>query len=237
MKVCVLVRHNPVTSNGGINSHDLQAVKEAVGIRKRFCREAEITVISLGPPAAVGILRSALTLGCGKAYLLSDPGFGGSDTWSTSYALMKGIETAGSFDLILCGDGTPAGGSGEVGPAVAAHFDIPVITAVSCIEALDDGWIVARRALEGGHEVIEAPLPLLLTCVRKITEPCVPAAVTDLYAAKTNIHTLRAEDIGVDADRMGLRNSLTSLVKVYYADETRCESCAGFAGKNFVQEV
>jgi electron transfer flavoprotein beta subunit len=214
MKICVLVRQVPSGNNG--NPFDLHAVEEAVLIRKHFCAEAEITVISMGPPAAARVLYSALALGCDNAYLLSDPAFGGGDAGSTSYALYKGIEAVGEFDVILCGDGSDAGRSGQVGPGVAAYFDMPVIAGVSCIEGLADGWIVARRSIEGGQEMVEASLPILLTLGSETGGPRLPVPETDPCAARAAIHTLEAEDIGVEAGRIGLRNALTSLAKVFY---------------------
>jgi electron transfer flavoprotein beta subunit len=204
-----------------INPLDLYAVEEAVRIKERAEDGVEITVVSMGPPAAMQALRSALAMGCDKACLLSDRKFGGADTWATSYALMKGIEALGPFDLILCGERATDGETGQVGPGVAAQFDIPVLAYVSAIDNLGDGSIVAQRAIEGGHEVVEAPLPALLTFVKEINEPRIPSLRGKLAAKKVEIPVLTAEQIGAEEDKIGLKSSPTRVVKVFYPTVTR----------------
>jgi electron transfer flavoprotein beta subunit len=173
----------------------------------------------MGPPTAMRGLRSALAMGCDGACLLSDCAFGGVDTWVTSYALMKGIEAAGPFDLVLCGRRATDGETGQVGPGVAALLDIPVISYVNAIESIADGWIVAQRAIEGGREVVEAPLPALLTLVKEINEPRVPTMRGKLNAREVKIPVLTAADIGAAED--SLKSSPTRVVKLSYPAVTR----------------
>jgi len=237
MKICVMVKQVPSTDQvkiddqtgtmirdgveAEINPLDLYAVEEAVAIKERSLEEVEITVISMGPPAAMQALRSALAMGCDKACLLSDRKFGGADTWATAYTLKKGIEAVGPFDLILCGERATDGETGQVGPGVAAQFDIPVIAYVSAIESLEGGRIVAKRAIEGGHETVEASLPVLMTFVKEINEPRIPSLRGKLNAKKVEIPTLSAEDIAAEEDKIGLKSSPTRVVKVFYPTVTR----------------
>lgn len=235
MKICVLIKQVPSTDQvkiddktgtmiregveAEINPLDLYAVEEAVRIKERAGEEVQITVISMGPLTAMRGLRSALAMGCERACLLSDCAFGGVDTWVTSYALMKGLEAVGPFDLVLCGQRATDGETGQVGPGVAAQLDIPVISYVNAIESIADGWIVAQRAIEGGREVVEAPLPALLTLVKEINEPRIPTLQGKLNARKVKIPVLTAADIGAAED--SLKSSPARVVKLSYPVVTR----------------
>ncbi|MBT7283026.1 MAG: electron transfer flavoprotein subunit beta, partial [Elusimicrobiaceae bacterium] len=73
-----------------LNPYDHFALENALKIKKDT--GGKLTVISMGPPQAVEVIKLALSLGADRGILLSDRAFAGSDTWATSYAISKGIE-------------------------------------------------------------------------------------------------------------------------------------------------
>jgi electron transfer flavoprotein alpha subunit len=115
-----------------VNPLDLYAIEEALVLKERY--GAHITVLSMGPPDAERALRESLAMGCDSAILLTDKAFAGSDTWATSRVLAAAIRRAGEVDIILAGERATDGDTGQVGPAVAAWLDIPVLTYVSSLE-------------------------------------------------------------------------------------------------------
>ncbi len=115
-----------------VNPLDLYAIEEALVLKERY--GAHITVLSMGPPDAERALRESLAMGCDSAILLTDRAFAGSDTWATSRVLAAAIRRAGDVDIILAGERATDGDTGQVGPAVAAWLDIPVLTYVSSLE-------------------------------------------------------------------------------------------------------
>jgi len=232
LKIVVLVKQVPATDKvkmdeetgtmirdgieSEVNPLDLYAIEEAVRIKERIGDEVEIIVISMGPKKAVEAVRSAIALGCDKGYLLNDKKFAGSDTWVTAYALSTGIKNlVKDFDMILCGERATDGETGQVGPEVGAYLDLPVLAYVSKIEEIADGKIRAHRAVEGGHEVVEAPLPLVMTVVKEINNPRMPNFKGKMKAKKMEIPLVTAEDIGADEDRLGLKGSPTRVVKIF----------------------
>jgi len=199
-----------------LNPLDLYAVEEAVRIKERLDNSVEISVISMGPKKAVEAIKSALALGCDQGYLLSDKKFAGSDTWATAYALSAAIKKlAGDFDIILCGERATDGETGQVGPEVGTYLGLPVLTYVSEIEEIGNTRIIAYRAVEGGHEKVEASTPVLISVVKEINDPRMPNFAGKMKAKKAEIPVLTANDIGADDERIGLKGSATRVVKIF----------------------
>jgi electron transfer flavoprotein beta subunit len=238
LKIVVLIKQVPATDKvkmdeetgtmirdgleSEINPLDLYAIEEAVRIKERMGTGVEISVISMGPKKAEEAIRIAIALGCDQGFLLSDRKFAGSDTWVTAYTLSQGImKIIGSFDMILCGERATDGETGQVGPEVGAYLDLPVLTYVSKIEEIGPEKVVAHRAVEGGHEWVEAPLPVLISVVKEINTPRMPNFSGKMKAKKAEIPLVTADDIGADESRLGLKGSPTRVVKIFHPQVAR----------------
>jgi len=232
LKIVVLVKQVPATDKvkmndetgtmirdgvaSEVNPLDLYAIEEAVRIKERIGDEVEITVLSMGPKKAEEAIKSAIALGCDKGYLLNDKKFAGSDTWATAYILSAGIQKiVGDVDIILCGERATDGETGQVGPEVGACLDLPVLTYVSKIEFIDNGKLIAHRAIEGGYEVVQTPIPVLISVVKEINTPRMPNFKGKMKAKKIEIPLVTANDIDVDEERLGLKGSPTRVVNIF----------------------
>ncbi len=132
-----------------INPDDLHALETAVNLKETF--GATITALTMGPPNAIDALAEAMGMGADKAVLLSDRAFAGADTWATSYTLGKAIQHVGDFDLILAGRQAIDGDTAQVGPQVADFLELPQVTYVFDIEAVNADSVVVKRQLEDGY--------------------------------------------------------------------------------------
>ena len=196
-----------------VNPFDMFAVEEALRLKERL--GGRVTALSMGPPQAEAALREVMSMGADEAILVSDPAFAGSDTWATGYTLATALREIGDFDLILCGNQASDGDTGQVGPGIAAHLDLPQITYVRKIKEIDGKHLVAERLLEDGYEVIHAPLPCLLTVVKEINEPRFPTLKGKIAARKAEIARWTAEHIRADRSKIGLDGSPTRVVKIF----------------------
>jgi len=151
------------------NPEDLNALEMALSVRD--AHGGHVTVISMGPPSAAAVMREALMRGADAVALLSDRAFAVADTLATAYALGCAIRRIGQPDIIFCGRQAIDGDTAQVGPQLAGALDIPQLTYTKEILALAPGRIRVRRLIEGGHEVVEATLPALLTVVGEANEP------------------------------------------------------------------
>ncbi len=179
-KIIVLAKQVPDTRNVGkdamkadgtvnraalpaiFNPEDLNALELALRVKDQFAGSS-VTLLTMGPPRATEIIREGLYRGADGGILLTDRAFAGADTLATSYAIATAIKKTGGFDLIVCGRQAIDGDTAQVGPQVAEKLGLPQITYTEEILSLEGSKIVARRHIDGGVEVVEGTLPLLLT--------------------------------------------------------------------------
>jgi electron transfer flavoprotein beta subunit len=196
-----------------VNPFDMYAIEEALRLRER--QGGTITAITMGPPQAEGALREALALGVDDAVLISNRAFAGSDTWATSLTLARAIRKIEDYDLILCGKQAIDGDTAQVGPGIAVHLQIPQITFVKKIEEISEKAIRAERMMEEGYQVVESPLPVLLTVVKEINEPRLPSLRGKMRAKKAEIPVWGPDDIGIAPEEVGLNGSPTYVSRIF----------------------
>lgn len=201
-----------------INPFDENAIEEALCLREQH--GGEVTVITMGPLQAEEALRQAIAMGADKAFLISDRAFAGGDTLATSYTLACAIRHLGEFDMIICGKQAFDGDTAQVGPGLAEHLGIPQVTYAIEVQ-VDSKKARVKRLLDDRFEIVETPLPCLLTVVKQINDPRHAGLKGVVKARKTEIPTLTIEDIGADPDRCGLSGSPTNVVRVFTPDRHR----------------
>jgi len=196
-----------------INPFDEYAIEEAVRLKERI--GGKTTVITMGPPQAENILREALARGIDSAILVSDRAFAGADTWATSYTLAMAIKKIGDYSLILTGKQATDGDTAQVGPGVAEMLDIPHVAYVRKIEEITTNTIRVERMMEDGYDIIEMPIPSLISVVKEINKPRLPSLRGMMASKKAVITKWTAQDIGADASKIGLTGSPTQVMKVF----------------------
>ena len=216
-----LVKMDPETGNlvrAGVptltNPLDLNALEAAVQLKERY--GGTVTLITMGPPAAESTLRECLAVGGDEAVLISGRAFGGADTLSTSYSIVKAAEMKGKFDLIFCGKESLDGATGQMASQLAERFDASQISCCLSIEEVADGRIRATRALEKGRELVEATLPCLVTVEKDNYYGRLPSLDDYLAAKRAEITTLGENDIdGLDPMKIGVPGSGTIVPRIY----------------------
>jgi electron transfer flavoprotein beta subunit len=202
-----------------VNPLDLYAIETALVLKETY--GGEVTAISMGPPGAMRVLREAAAMGCDSCALLSDRVFGGADTWATSYTLAQAVKKLGPFDIIVAGERATDGDTAQVGPALASWLDIPALTYVSKIERVEQvhgrteyGRLFLERLVEEGYEMLDAPLPCLITVVKEIAVPRLPTLKGKIRSREMDIPVFSGGDLDVNHDYLGLKGSPTRVVKI-----------------------
>ncbi|HEY4800432.1 MAG TPA: electron transfer flavoprotein subunit beta/FixA family protein [Bacteroidia bacterium] len=252
-KIIVLAKQVPDTRNVGkdamkadgtvnrsvlpaiFNPEDLHALEQALVIKDKF-PGTTITLLTMGPVRAAEILREGFYRGADDGILLTDRSFAGSDTLATSYALACTIKKIKDFDIIVCGRQAIDGDTAQVGPQVAEKLGLPQVTYAEEIISVTEKKIRIKRRLERGVEVVECPLPLLVT-VNSSAPACRPRNAkllmkykhantlskrqenTDDYMAGgedsyLTIKEWSVNDIVCDREQLGLGGSPTKVKKV-----------------------
>jgi electron transfer flavoprotein beta subunit len=200
------------------NPYDTHALEEALRLKDKF--GMRVAAISMGPPNAEATLRKALAVGVDEAILLSDRVFGGADTLATSNVLSAAIKKLNETEevaLVLCGKQTIDGDTAQVGPGIATRNRYSQLTLVDRIEDIDliRKKIRVRRKLEGRHEVVEAPLPAMLTVVRELNRPRYPSVPLRLESQDMEVKVWNNEVLKLNVNNIGLKGSPTWVSRIF----------------------
>lgn len=197
-----------------INPDDMNALEEALRIKDKT--DAEVVVVSMGPPQAKTVLREALAMGADSAYLVSDRAFGGSDTWATATILSAALETIGNYDVIFCGRQAIDGDTAQVGPEIAEFLNIPQITYAKDVE-IENDTVKVTRYTEFGDLVYKSSMPVLITAIKDLNNPRYPEIkrIYEAYSGSENVKILSLQDLDVDTTQIGLKGSPTNVYKSF----------------------
>lgn len=138
-------------------------------LRIRDTHESKISVISVGWKLSRPVLLKSLAAGADELLLLEDSAFEDMDSYATAFTLATAIRKLGQYDLILAGRQAADTNAGVVGSGIAEILGIPSITIARKIK-LTDSRIVVERVISNGYEVVEAPLPCLITVGNELGE-------------------------------------------------------------------
>ena len=179
-KIVVLAKQVPDTRNVGkdamkadgtvnraalpaiFNPEDLNALEMALQMKDRI-PDSEVVILTMGPFRAAEIIREAMYRGADRGYLITDRKFAGSDTLATSYALALAVKKLIPCDVVIAGRQAIDGDTAQVGPQVAEKLNMPQITYAEELIDINRGAITIKRRLERGIEVVQAPLPAMIT--------------------------------------------------------------------------
>ncbi len=237
-KIIVLAKQVPDTRNVGkdamkadgtvnraalpaiFNPEDLHALEQALCIKDKF-PGSTITILTMGPIRAAEILREGFYRGADDGILLTDRAFAGSDTLATSYALACTIKKIKDYDMIICGRQAIDGDTAQVGPQVAEKLGIPQVTYCEEILKVTDKNIQIKRRLERGVEVVECPLPLLIT-VNSSAPACRPRNAKRLMKYKHSNTLSKRQENDNDYVEGGLDSYLT--IKEWSVNDIVCDA-------------
>ncbi|MEA3308577.1 MAG: electron transfer flavoprotein subunit beta/FixA family protein [Chloroflexota bacterium] len=192
-----------------INPPDMNAMELALVLKERH--GGRVSIISMGPPFFTPLLRVALAMGADHIYLLSDRAFGGADTLATTYTLAKGIEKLGVVDLIICGEESSDGATGQVPPGLAEWLDWAQLTMVNSLDVdVEQRQVRGRREIHGGHEVLEVPLPAVVSVQTASNEPrFMDYRIKPWAFAEGRVTVWNQADLAAEAEYIGTPGSPT----------------------------
>ncbi len=201
-----------------INPFDTYAIEEGVRLKERT--GGSCTVITMGPPQAEQALRDAVAVGADDAILVSDRAFAGSDTWATAQVLAAAVAKFKDFDLVICGRQSIDSDTGQVAPELAERLGLPFVSYVSKVEEIRPGHIRVQRMVEFGHEVVECPLPAVISVTKEINTPRLPSLRNMMKARSLKPTVWSNSDLQIPTDRVGVTGSATRVVKIFFPQRT-----------------
>ncbi|MDD4819427.1 MAG: electron transfer flavoprotein subunit beta/FixA family protein [Flavobacteriales bacterium] len=246
LKIVVLAKQVPDTRNVGkdamkadgtinraalpaiFNPEDLNALEQALRLKDAH-PGTTVTILTMGPGRAADIIREGLYRGADGGYLLTDRAFAGADTLATSYAIATAIKKIKDYDLIIGGRQAIDGDTAQVGPQVAEKLGLTQVTYAEEILSAKNGKVTIKRRIDGGVEVVEAPMPIVVT-VNGSAAPCRPrnAKLVQKYKRAKTPTEKQAGDM--DYTELYDKRDFLNLVEWSVADVNGDLSQCGLAG-------
>ena len=227
MKIIVCVKQVPDTKGGVkfnpdgtldrgamltiMNPDDKAGLEAALRLKDQY--GAEVTVLTMGLPKAEDVLREAIAMGADNGILVTDRVLGGADTWATSTTIAGAIRNIKDYDIIITGRQAIDGDTAQVGPQIAEHLGIPVISYAEGIE-VDGDSVIVKRQYEDRHHMLKAKMPVLITALSELNEPryMTPGGIFDACDAEITTWG-RANLVDVEDVDLGLKGSPTKIAK------------------------
>ncbi len=204
-----------------VSPFDEQATEAALRIKD--AQGGKITVLSLGKDLLRDVVKKPLSMGADELILLEDEAFEEGDSWSTAYALAMAIKKIGEYDIIFCGRQSADWDAGQVGSGIAELLGIPSVTVAKKVEVVN-GKLRVERVVSDGYEVVEVPMPCLITVSNELGEPRYATLKGIMAAAKKQPIIWKPQDIGVEPSQIGAGGRQTKLLKLFQqVREAKCE--------------
>ena len=205
-----------------VNGFDENAVEAALRIKEGV--GANITVLSLGDNFVMDVMKKPLSMGADHLVLIEDEQVADLDPFATAYALSMAIQKVGEFDLILCGRQASDWDNAHVPLGMAEMLGLSCVTLARKVEVVDGG-VVVQRSVTDGYEVVEAPLPALVTVSNELGEPRYPTLRGIMTASRKTPTVWSASALGLDPAKLAPRLELTDLFVAVV--ERQCELIQG----------
>ncbi len=212
-KIKVSASGNSIDTEGMkwiMNPYDEFAVEEAIQTKEKH--GGEVVVISMGPSRVIETIRQALAMGGDSALHILDDGSPDVDSYATGKIIAGEIKKLGDFDIAFTGMKIIDEESGQVGVQIAEELGIPHVSLVSKVIEINPAAkkAVCQKEIDGGHMVVEVPLPCLITCPDAMNEPRYASLPGIMKAKKKPLTEAKVADINLE----GLTRVRTVEIKV-----------------------
>jgi electron transfer flavoprotein beta subunit len=176
-------------------------IKESLG--------GNVTLVSMGPEAALEAIKRGLSMGADKGVLVSDDALQGADALVTARVLAAAIGR-GEFDLVIGGVESTDGYTGTMTSTLAELLGLPQVTFAKTIEVAEGSVKVNRQTADGYH-VVECELPALITVTAGVNEPRYASFKGIMAAKKKPVETLSLGDLGLSGDDVAVKQTIAEI--------------------------
>ncbi len=223
MNIVVCVKHIPDPNipgeleGGRLKRSGVQGVLDPgdefgveTGLQLKEAHGGEVTLVSMGPPTAMEAIRRGLSMGADKGLLVSDDALQGACALVTARVLAAAIKKSGPFDLVIAGVESTDGYTGTMPSTLAELLDVPQVTFVKRLDSAD-GTIRADRQTAEGYQVVESPLPALITVTAGVNSPRYASFKGIMAAKKKPVDNLSIGDLGLSSEEVTSMQQIASV--------------------------
>jgi len=205
----MMVREGIPTVISDLDKHALEA---ALALRDK--NQGKVSVFTMAPESALDNILEALAMGADEGFLLSDRAFAGADTLVTSYTLAAAIQAKGPFDIVITGNESDDGSTGQVSAQLGEWLCFPHIMNISALVYSENALNVTALSEDGSIDYKMA-LPAVLGVTRKLNKPRLTNIMGMLKAKSKPLTVLHYGDFPTDDNYLGLKGSPTQPGAIY----------------------
>lgn len=178
-----------------VSTYDLNAIEAAVQLASAH-EDSKVVCVSVADAKADDskLKKGILARGVDELVMIADDACADLDAHATAAMLARLVDGLDAADLIVCGDGSADNYAQQVDVQLAAKLGLPVVTAATKITA-KDGALEVERTLEDVVEVVEVPLPAVVSVAPDIALPRIPGMKDILAAGKKPSSVNAASDV------------------------------------------
>ncbi|SHN88267.1 electron transfer flavoprotein [Desulfitobacterium chlororespirans] len=183
-----------------LGQYDLPAVE--AGVQLVETAGGKVTAVSVGNKQLDNskFKKAILSRGPEEACLVVDDLLTDADAFQTAQSLAKTISKKGAFDLVICGEGSSDLYAQQVGSQLGELLNVPAMNGISKITP-GDGKITVERTLEEEVEILEIPLPAVISVTTDSYQPRIPSMKEILAAGKKPVTQWTLTDIAVSTEQ------------------------------------
>jgi electron transfer flavoprotein beta subunit len=150
-----------------INPYDEIALTRALEIKE--AQGGTVTVINVGGAGTEPNIRKALAIGADDAIRVN------AEPVDALFVAKQIAEVAkkNQYDIILTGRESIDYNGAQVGGMIAELLDIPSVTVATKLD-VNGSEATLEREIDGGKEVVSAPVPFVATAQKGMAEPRIP---------------------------------------------------------------
>jgi electron transfer flavoprotein beta subunit len=200
---------------GDLDKHALEAA-----LSLRDAHGGKVSVYTMAPESVRDNILEALGMGADEAFLLSDRAFAGADTLATSHTLAAAIRKNGHYDLIITGNESDDGSTGQVSAQIGEWLGLPHIMNITALR-FQEGSLSLTTLTEDGSIDYELQLPAVIGVTRKVNKPRFINVMGMMKAKSKPLTILTADDLPAEKEYTGLSGSPTQPGDIYAPESGR----------------
>ncbi|MDE6251590.1 MAG: electron transfer flavoprotein subunit beta/FixA family protein [Lachnospiraceae bacterium] len=204
-----------------VNPLDYYALSIALRLKKTY--GGTVRTLSMGPSKCEKSLMSTMFVGVDESILITGDEFAGADTYATAYTLANAIRNLKNYNLIITGNKSIDGDTGQVGAGIAEFLNVSNVTNVSKILQINDKSICVRKKTEQEYFDVELPIPAVLSVTEDICEMIYPNINDIISSRKREVFCWGINDFDVVEEKVGSRGSKTMVAGAY--KESNLKNC------------
>lgn len=171
-----------------LNPYDEIALARAIELSEGG--KGTITVIHVGESSSEPTIRKALAIGADDAVRINSAP---RDAYFVAYQIAKYAKEK-AFDIILTGRESIDYNGSQVAAMLGEFLDIPSISIIKKLDIEGDHASI-QREVEGGKEMLQVPLPVVVSCAEGVAEPRIPNMRGIMSARTKPLNVIEASDI------------------------------------------